>query len=301
MPLPPIWSRRKRAAQPPSDVYKYDDLPGRLRVQICQIWQETFGEPGYGNDWPTQVYKKIVKLVRKEKGVFQLAQCDDDFERELLEWFLRETDVDLLIDALEFSCIIINGFVRGNARHFEGDPDSALAEINARLLEAAVGYQFQDNRIVRVDNLLLHKEVVVPALTLLTDPAFAGAEAEFREAHKQFRAGDYERCLTECCKALESVLKTIGAKRGWAIAPTDPLKKLLDSAFANSLIPLYLQAEFTGLRTVLESGVGTVRNKSSGHGAGATPRVIPAHLAAFQMHQTAAAIVLLVDAHNATP
>ena len=57
-----------------------------------------------------------------------------------------------------------------------------------------------------------------------------------------------------------------------------------------------MQNEFTGLRTILESGTPTVRNKAAGHGAGPNPRNIPRHIAAFQLHQTAAAIVLLIQA-----
>jgi hypothetical protein len=57
-----------------------------------------------------------------------------------------------------------------------------------------------------------------------------------------------------------------------------------------------MQNSFTGLRTILESGVPTTRNKTAGHGTGATPRNIPRYIAEFQLHQTAAAILLLVAA-----
>jgi hypothetical protein len=60
-----------------------------------------------------------------------------------------------------------------------------------------------------------------------------------------------------------------------------------------------MQTEFTGLRTILEGGVGTVRNKAGGHGAGENKREVPRHVAAFQLHQTAAAILLLVEAAEA--
>jgi hypothetical protein len=69
----------------------------------------------------------------------------------------------------------------------------------------------------------------------------------------------------------------------------------------NNLIPSYLQTEFTSLNKMLVSGVPTIRNKASGHGAGAAPRIVPEYLAAFQLHQTAAAIVFFVAAHKANP
>jgi hypothetical protein len=70
----------------------------------------------------------------------------------------------------------------------------------------------------------------------------------------------------------------------------------LEIAFSNGLIPLHFQSQFGGLRSILESGIPTVRNKNAGHGAGTTPRTIPKYLAAFQLQQTAATILMLIEA-----
>jgi hypothetical protein len=43
----------------------------------------------------------------------------------------------------------------------------------------------------------------------------------------------------------------------------------------------------------LESGIPTVRNKTSGHGQGASYSQIPAHLAAYALHLSAANILFL--------
>lgn len=307
MTLPAIFSRRKRLdAQPAAEIYRYDDLPHKLRVQITHIWAEVFGNwYDFDSAGPQEVYGGLVDFLRKEKGVYRLSNgVSDDRQQELISWFTGETEMDYCFDAIERSCLIMERYVAerpGLFKQATAHPNHAIAEINARMLEAQVGYQYQHEQLIRVDSLFLHKETVIPVLTLLAAPEFAGANAEFLEAHKQFRQGDYELCLTECCKAFESVLKVIGAARSWLIAPTDGASKLLQAAFNSSLIPNYLQAEFTSLRAVLESGVPTVRNKSSGHGAGAAPRVIPQHLAAFQLHQTASAILFLVSAHQAVP
>lgn len=294
------------ANQPPSDVYFYDQLPQRLRVQITQVWAEVFGGwYDYNSTGTHESYTYISDAIRKEKGVYRLARTGDLDNRqdELSNWFISETELDYCFDALEISCRIMEILVESNPELFPKStisPSDAIAEINARMLESQVGYQYQNRQLVRIDSLFMHKETVIPALTLLSSPEFAGANAEFLEAHKQFRHGDHEQCLTECCKAFESVLKVIGNARSWPISPTDTASKLLQAAFNSPLIPQYLQSEFNSLRAVLESGVPTVRNRSSGHGAGATPRVIPQHLAAFQLHQTASAIVFLVSAHQAT-
>ncbi len=55
------------------------------------------------------------------------------------------------------------------------------------------------------------------------------------------------------------------------------------------------------LSGLMESSTPTVRNKQGGHGAGTSPREIPNHLAALQLHQTAAVILFLVEQDAATP
>ena len=91
-------------------------------------------------------------------------------------------------------------------------------------------------------------------------------------------------------------MKTIFEKKGWSYEKGASLKKLLAVAFSNGLLPEFLTSEFAGLRQVLENGVGTVRNKIGGHGAGSQKRSVPKEIAAFQLNQTAATIKLLVEA-----
>lgn len=300
MSLLPIYSRRKRQLEPASDVYLYDILPNKLRVQFIQIMDEALGEFSFDNFEGNEAWAALVDMLRKELGTFQLARAGNRRD-EFVAWFLGTTNIDELLDAVEFGCRIIDTAIRNDNLHFSANADKLLSELNARFQEAGVGYQYVSHEIIRVDSQLLHKEVVLPALQLLSDSKFAGANSEFLEAHRQFRAGDYEQCLTECCKAFESVLKVIAKAEGWAVSQTDPVSKLLKSAFDAGLIPPYLQSEFDGLKAVLQAGIPTVRNKTSGHGTGAIPRVVPQHLAAFQLHQTAAAIVFIVEAYRGTP
>lgn len=181
------------------------------------------------------------------------------------------------------------------------DPNEAINELNARLLEGGVGYQYERGNILKLNSLLIHQEVVLPALLLLADREFKGADSEYREAHRLYRIGDHELCLTECCKAFESVIKTIAEKRAWPVSQNDPASKLVAAVFDHGLIPSYIAAGFTALRSLLESAIPPIRNRSSGHGTGSIPRVIPQYMASFQLAQTAAAITFLVQAHRDTP
>lgn len=125
------------------------------------------------------------------------------------------------------------------------------------------------------------------------------ANAEYLKAHEAYRHADYETCLTECAKAFESVLKIIGAARGWGINQSDPAAKLIDAAVQAGFLASYVAAGFTSLRAMLESGAAPMRNKTAAHGAGTANRAVPKELASFQLHQTAAVIVFLIESHAA--
>jgi hypothetical protein len=305
--LPDIFSRRKRqaAATGTADVYSYDDLPNKLRVQITQIIDDVLQPTKHGRG--ETVYRHIVEELRKELGRYQLNNIpyNQDPREEAFNWFLAAPELDYCLDLVEIAFRIIDVWVRENSYRFSeywrSDPDDAIAELNARFLEAGIGYQFEAGQVIRVDSQLIHAEVVKPTIALLRAPEYAAVEQEFMEAHRLYREGDYEKALTECCKAFESTLKVITTKRGWTVAPPGTSKPLLDAVFNNGLVPEYTQGEFKSLRAVLESGIPTVRNKASGHGAGTAPRVVSQELAAFQIHQTAAAILYLVQAEQNLP
>ena len=215
-----------------------------------------------------------------------------------------ESDIDHYLDALEYLMRGVDRIVRDNYRFrniASQDATAAIVEINARILEAGHGYQYENGEIIRLDSLLIHNEVVVPALVLTSDSDFITANGEYLKAHEAFRHRDYETCLTECAKAFESTLKVIASERGWSVQATDPASKLIDAAVDAGFLKPYMTAGFTSLRTMLASGVPTVRNKTAAHGAGKTPRIVPKELAAFQLHQSAAAIVFLITSHKAQP
>ena len=309
MSLPNLFSRRKRLQDSSvQDVYVYDVLPPKVRVQIVHLWNGSIGNyyAGYDGPKPSVVYDGIVDLLRREFGVFQLyPKRSSHNQDDLSQWFLEETDIDKCLDAIELSFGIIDEYVRDNRYHFSGlvtiSPDQAILELNARLLESSIGYQYERGEIVKLDSLLIHKEVMIPALTLLSESEFQGANSEFREAHRLYRSGDYELCLTECCKSFESVIKIIAAKRNWGVEENDTAARLVSAIFENELLPSHVSSGFSALRSLLESAIPPIRNKTSGHGRGAIARVIPQYMASFQLAQTAAAIVFLVQAHKDKP
>jgi hypothetical protein len=96
-------------------------------------------------------------------------------------------------------------------------------------------------------------------------------------------------------------MKTICDKKSWSYPPTATAKDLIGIILDHGLIPTYLTSHFTALRSTLEAGAPTVRNKTSGHGQGAQEIPVPEYLAAYAIHLTASDILLLVRAFQAQP
>jgi len=288
-----IYSKRKNADANTPDVYQYDDIPEQLRVQIAHLWRRHFEDKFPSGDDNYQVFYKIaVQKLCEEYGLFHLNDArqkthrsGNRYDEELRKFLLEEQDTDRVLDAVELAFNTISN-------------EEANQDLNTRFKEHGVGYEYVDNRIFRIDSQYIHKETVVPALVLLGYSSYSGAEMEFLEAHKNYRHQDYSGTLNECLKAMESTLKIICNKRGWAYNQKDTAKKLLDICFDNELIPSFWQSHFSALRSCLESGVPTGRNKLSGHGQGDTPTEIPQHIASFVLHETATNIKFLVEAER---
>src|SRR5437868_382081 len=61
----------------------------------------------------------------------------------------------------------------------------------------------------------LHQEATKPALMLLGDPRFSGADEEFRAAHDHYKAGEHKDCAVDALNALESTMKAICDAKNW--------------------------------------------------------------------------------------
>jgi AbiJ N-terminal domain 4 len=181
-------------------------------------------------------------------------------------------------------------------------PDDAVEELNIRFRQAGFGYQFEAGQIVRVDSQYLHSEVVKPALTLLGDRRFAGAQEEFRSAHAHYRAGEYEDAIHDANRAFESTMKAICDIKGegWEYQKGARASDLIKIVRRNGLLAEYLGQSFDQLISTLQSGLPRVRNEAGGHGQGAVPRRTPGYVAGYALHLVAAKVVLLVEALKET-
>jgi hypothetical protein len=291
------FSKRNRKEQK-ADILVYDELPQPLKVQIVHIWQNVV--PKYAAFWmkgTDSFYRIAANRIYQDFGVFQLTNNARNATEDVCNYFLQERDVGKCLTVIElvFDCFV--EVVKADSYVEVGMMDEicqAARELNARFKEHAVGYEFKDGKIIRIDSGFIHAEAVTPAMTLLQDSYLSGANQEFLKGHEHFRHGRLPEAMNECLKAFESTMKAICHKHSWQYNQTDTAKTLLATCEKNGLFPPYMQSSLSGLRSVLEN-VATVRNKLSGHGQGVKQVQITEETAAFVIHSTAANIVYLAS------
>ena len=313
-----IYSKRKKAAERSNqtEIYQYTSLPIQFRRQVIYIWKDAIGTYRSKNLYAAikfkgipvephvnQVWQSIYKSLARELGLSESSTPNE----ECMTFFLDpSTHTDNLLDVIELTFLHIERMIPKlpereiNGFDISQKPTDAINELNYRFREHGLGYQYIKGQIIRVDSLFIHSETVIPALTLISSEGFIGVEQEFRSAHEHYRNQEYKSAIVEALKAFESTMKTICDKFSWAYDKTATASKLIDVILTREeLVPRYLQTHFSGLKQVLEAGVPTVRNKTSGHGQGSEPVDVPEYLAAYVLHLTASNIVLLVEAYKA--
>jgi hypothetical protein len=299
--------QRKRKGSGKPDVYQYGNLPGPFRVQVVHIWRTALGTWNTydalgiarftGEHWQT-----IRNHLTREYGIFSLHKDANDSYEECVK-FLLETDTDRALDIIDLTFSLINSSVRGLSEDqrkevgIEQDPDDAIEELNHRFREHGIGYEFTGGKLIRVDSQYVHAEVTRPAISLLQDVEFTGASDEFLRAHEHYRKKRYKEAVAEALKAFESTMKSICDARKWHYADATA-KTLIKILIENGLIPSYLESHFGGLRSAMESGLPTIRDKTAGHGQGPKPTAIPEHFAAYALNLAAANIVFLVKSYK---
>lgn len=291
--------RRKKERGDYPDVYQYEEIPNSFRIQVVHMLQEAFAREGKEFTYEaTETIKEINKALCREYGVFKLAGKYDEGFQELANFLLQTEDYEQVLDVIELTFRFIDRSIRQNPYRYNQqiDVDSLIEELNQRFREAGVGYQYESGELMRVDSQFLRAEAVKPALSLLKAKIYHSVNEEFLQAHEHYRHARYEESTTECLKALESLLKTICAKRGWTYDKSDTAKKLISIVLNNGLIPPFMQNQLNVMQTLLESGVPTVRNKLAGHGQGPAIRAMPNYIASYVLHLTATTILLLANA-----
>jgi hypothetical protein len=279
-------------------IYRHDDLPAALRVQIVHIWDDAIGHHYAACE---QTFADVHRILSREYGSFGLVSSEQEPRQDVVDFFLSHRDAGRCLDVIQLIFGLIDQRVRKLPDAFATtiSPDEAIEELNGRFKEHGIGFQFCQGNILRIDSEFTHQEITVPALKLLQTPYLTGANQEFLAAHEHYRHGRYKECLNDCLKAFESTMKAICHERKWPYNQTDTARPLIKICEDNGLLPVFMQNHLTGLRTTLESGVPTARNKTSGHGQGVTPSIVSEQFASYVLNLTATNIRFLAESEHA--
>lgn len=297
-----------RARQGQHVVYEYDDFPQQLLVQVVQILDRTIGTYSRGGGVatyspseysPAQVWKIINEDVAHEIGVFELGRSHsyrDRFAEYLLSPGLSSNDQ---IDAIEIAFRMVDvlpefsAYARNKYDMFLTAKE-AIRELNRRLRQHDMGYQFVDGRMVRADSEFVYVEVVEPAIALLQRNGFEHPEEEFMEAHRHFRRGEMSDALVDANKALESVLKIALERSGVTLVGNENASVLIPKV-TEKILPTHLRTHLQALAKIMES-ISSLRSKPGvGHGAGSKEAETLDSIAGYALNITASTIIFVVE------
>jgi len=290
----------KRTKEQPKQLI-YDEISKKLRVQIIRTWKKFFRQ--------LDKEKEAIKAWAQIHGII----CDEHGHHTLLEnpfgsryydsyrceqYFENNESIKECFDVVEIVFGVIRKTPKIVQRRFRYSPKNAIDELNERFEENNFGYEFLEGRIVRVDNKLLHKEIIATTLDLTLNPVFQNANDEFLSALNHLKNNRNKEALNDSLKSFESTMKIIFNELEWQYNDNDTAKNLIQICFDKELIPSYLQSQFSALRSVLESGIPTIRNKRSGHGQGPNKIVVPVSLATFSIFMTGVCINYLIELYE---
>ena len=294
--------RQKRLSGDVPEIYTYDQIPQKLRVQIVHIIRDVIGEDKDYYKKSDEVYEFIHDTLCREYGKFSLGKgYNESHKEQVLNFLLQTTINDEVIDLIELTFKYFDRIINKDYEQYtyytavKISPDDAIIELNERFKENGIGYSFDGSEIIRVDSTYIHSEITKPVLALLWNNKFIGANEEYLKAHEHYRLGRNKECLTECLKAFESTMKVICKEKGWSYNQTDTAKKLIQVCFQNELVPTFTQNQFTSLQNLLESGIPTIRNKLGGHGQGQTPQIVDDEMTRYGLNLAGTNIIFLVE------
>ena len=297
--------RRKKELGIVSDVYIYDSIPVKLRNQIMHIWE-------YSIALDHTAWGYIHDTMVRELGLVNLIDNYYSYKKDAcISFLLNHDNVEEVIDIIEVSFVVLDEYVRKNdpwdtKYNRKQEVDDAIDELNHRFKENSFGYEYVNKQIVRIDSELTHNEIVKPSIKVLHEYEFEGANDEFMEAHRLYRQGDYKGAIHNAQKSFESVMKTICERKGYEYnKEKDTASTLIKILVEKDFIPKSLSNHFDGLRscingikTSLEAGLPTLRNRTAGHGQGEEIVGVPEYLAVYAINLVATNIVLLADIYS---
>ena len=285
-----------------------------VQLLVRDVVMESYPFPPHPFESPANdFYQRMHDILSYEFGEFNPEGSVNSAEEAILNFLLKTQNSDQLLKTIEYlfrfaydeifayeKTPVGKQFGLFPSKHAINSFDEIATELNRNFNENNIGYQYESGRMIRVDSQFTHQEIIKPVLIVLTDPIYRGANEEFLSAYDHYQAGRYKESINGCLNAFESCMKSICQKRKWRYNQTDAAKKLIDVLFNEGLLPQYMASQFGGVRSILESGIPTMRNKQSGHGQGPKVKPVPKYMARYALNLTGSNIIFLTDLEHNT-
>lgn len=290
----PFFRREAEANGEIPDIWFFDTLPHNVRIQIWQTFESA--DEFY---WLLNTSMDTCLFLRHEIGIECLSSHRHyydyqqwDYTAELKDFFLNK-DFRFAFSVVECLAIALNRQSGNSSKH-----QKAIVEINYRLKEARIGYEFNTdaNMIIKKSDEITYKLSIEPAFRLLSDLRFQESIDNFSKAFSDYQLGtrkDLESAITNAFKALESTIKNICKLKKYDFNDEKSLKDqvavLKNNHFLSKKYDNYLD-KITDF--IIASA--TPRNKTAGHGQSDEGiDVVDEKLVEFVLAQVASIIVFL--------
>src|SRR5215813_9298835 len=95
--------RQKQLRKEVPDVYQYDEIPTRLRVQVVHILRDLFGYPeDYDFNGCLRTFQQISDILSREYGVFRLSpNVRDDVDKQVIDFLVSHANHEQVLDTIE--------------------------------------------------------------------------------------------------------------------------------------------------------------------------------------------------------
>lgn len=298
-----LYTDRLKKLNNKIDVFEYDIFPISFRNQLFYIFSDLMNPYVQFNPilWDTLELNFCREKGLKRMGNYQINTGKGKYN---IERYITESDNPDLLDFIDYYFHLFDLCFRNYKPEYnpnydaDGAVSDAIKELNNRFKQHNLGYEFINSQLIRIDNTLIHKEIVKPALILLSEEGFEGAEDEITKAYEARRKGDNKNAILNSCKSFESTMKTICEKKGYAYTEKDSARNLINILADNEFFPKYMSTYLQNLKNILESGTPVIRNKQADHGQG-TEVVEPSNeFTDYAIHLAATNILFLLNLYK---
>ncbi|MEK4649652.1 hypothetical protein MKY22_17225 [Exiguobacterium sp. FSL W8-0210] len=309
------------------DVLKYDEISEKVRVQIFHQMNTLLNDLESKAGYPDRdtVFYNAMRNIKQRRGVLSYHNLlpkttleritidnefsylysylsDDELEFYTLLIYADATDYLLILDLIELISYWVN--------ELYVDQSSKIVDqmINELIRTNGIGYELINNNIIHKGNEVVHKGVVRPALYLLSEPIYDGANSEMLQAFDKFKENDFKGSIHNASNAFESTMKIIIEKNNWQLVNPNPRQSVptLEKATASVLIHTisknsdlegFESLAFKSLKDTLQV-LSNLRNSHTGHGQGSKIKETHIRHCEFALHTAAANILFLIRTYG---